>query len=169
MKTEYSHEFQESRTRDNHALVNSVLQALSPVYSLLNSVVYWSSQHWHWSRIQYFTNSFLHCVTHYGVLQLQSPLTLFHTPCSAVCNTLSHHDTTACSPAAERWSHMPLMCFSNIQLCPNQFSGSVWHSVSFCQRHWHTSSLDTRGFAGCHSTKHCCRLLQYNKYNVQHK
>ena len=40
MKTEYSHEFQESRTRDNHALVNSVLQALSPVYSLLNSVVY---------------------------------------------------------------------------------------------------------------------------------
>jgi len=39
MKTEHSQEFQESLTRDKPALVHSVLQAYSPVYSLLNSVV----------------------------------------------------------------------------------------------------------------------------------
>jgi hypothetical protein len=58
---------------------------------------------------------------------------------------------------------MLLTCFLNIRLCPSQSSGSVWHSVSFTPRHWHTGSLDVGGFTGRHTTMQCCHLLQYNE------
>jgi len=58
MKTEHTQEFQEKLSRDNLVFIHSVLQAHSPTYSLLNSVVYWCSQHWLRSQTQYSTDRF---------------------------------------------------------------------------------------------------------------
>ena len=60
IKIELSQEFQESLTGDYVALIHSVLWAHSPVYSLLSSVVYWCSQLWQQSWIQYSTDSLIH-------------------------------------------------------------------------------------------------------------
>jgi len=63
IKREYSQEFRESLTRDYPALVHLVLWAHSLIYILLNSVVFWCSQHWHRSWTQYSTDSLLHYTT----------------------------------------------------------------------------------------------------------
>jgi len=46
-------------TRGYPALMHSVLQAHSPIWNFRSSVASWCSQHWHRSRSQYFTDSFL--------------------------------------------------------------------------------------------------------------
>jgi len=55
IKTERTQVFQESLTTSNPALVHSVLLAHSAIYNLLNSAVYWCSQH--------YTHSILHFAT----------------------------------------------------------------------------------------------------------
>ena len=80
---------------------------------------------------------------------------------SATCNTLTRHGMTLLFLLnAGLICHLHVL---NVWLCLSQSSGSVWHSVFFCRRHWHTGSLDVRGFAGCNTARCYCPLLQYFK------
>jgi len=79
MKTEHTQEYQESLTRDNRTLVHTVLRAHIPIYSLLNSVVYWCSQHWQRARtlVHRFNSPLCNALS---VPQLQSSVTAIDTP-----------------------------------------------------------------------------------------
>jgi len=80
IKTEHSQEFQESLTTDKPALAHSVHLAHSPIYSLLNSVVYWCSQH--------SPHSLLHFATHCAVTHSAVKTRLPHH--AALCHAVHH-------------------------------------------------------------------------------
>jgi hypothetical protein len=87
-------------TRDQPAFVHSVLWVRSPVYSLLSSVVYWWSQHWHWSErtvLHRFTGSLAYALCSSAII------TSFH---SAV-NTRSLLYTTHLPAVAQMSIHQP--------------------------------------------------------------
>jgi hypothetical protein len=161
MKPEHSQEFQELLTRDYPAVIHLVLWAHSLIYILLYSVVFWCSQHWHqsWTVHHTFISPLCNALMYFCRYTLPS---LCHPHLlSTIHNTLTCHATTMLlqlnAGPTYHW------CFLNIWLCPCQSSGSLRHSVSVSQRHWHTISLNVRGFAGHHTTRCCCPLLQYFK------
>jgi len=102
--------------------------------------------------------TFLLCI---ALCSYNLPSLCFTTCRSAILNTLPCHDMSVpvCLNAG-LISHV--FFFSNIRFCRSQSSESIWLSVSFSQRHWHTSSLNIRGFVGHYTTRCCCPLLRYN-------
>lgn len=94
IKTEQSQEFQEPLTRDYPALVNSVLWAHSPIYSLLSLVVCWCSRHWYWSWTQYSTDALFHALHTMHFCSDILPLLNIVKTRSLLLNTLTRHDKT---------------------------------------------------------------------------
>ena len=147
MKSEHSQWFLKSPSKDNAALIHSLLQAHSPDICLEHSI----------SEIHFSLSTLSSSSVEFPLLSIN------HSPRSALYNMLWIAMTRLdCPTPAERCSYMPLKCFSNIRLCRSQCSGSMWHSVFFSWRYWHTSYLHVRGFTGRHSTRRCCPLLQYS-------
>jgi len=151
IKTEHLQKFQESLIRDYPALVYSVLWAHSPLCRLRNSVVYWCSHHWHQSWTQYSTDSLLHYTKHYAVLQLLSPFSLLST---LIALLYTEHCLAMTHMYSSDW--MLVLYATYVFLKYSVLSQSVfWKRLALClfRRHWHTSSLDGRGFVGHHTSR----------------
>jgi len=107
-----------------------------------------SSSHIHFSTTQW-TMQFCS----YSLPSLCCPHSL-----SATYNTLTRHDMTVLLLLKAG-----LVCHFRVSRIFDSVPVSLlWVSgtLSFPRRHWHTGSLDTKGFADRHTTRRCCPLLQ---------
>ena len=142
IKTEHSQEFQESLTRDYNALVNSVLWAHSPIYSLLSLVACWCSLHWYWSWTQYSTYALFHSLHtlhfHSDILPLltSSRLTL--------CYVTTDSPRQDCTSCAVHWPYMLPVAFlklsalfkSLLDIPFLKYAISLYEKVLACWQPW---------------------------------